>query len=65
MRNFQSIVCFAMAVGAAFLGATGRDFYGGGIGRLATRNKIPKWFGRLWFFGFSIVMLYLGFSEWR
>ena len=54
-----------MAVGAAFLGATGRDFYGGGIGRLATRNKIPKWFGRLWFFGFSIVMLYLGFSEWR
>ena len=49
-----------MAGGAAYIGATAKNFYGGGVGRLAVRNPTPRWFGRVWFFGFAAVMLYLG-----
>jgi len=65
MKYFELSVCFAMAVVGAYLGATGKKFYGGGVGRLAINNPIPTWFGRLWFFGFAVVMVYLGIRSLR
>lgn len=39
-----------------------KDFYAAGIGGVKGREKakVPKWWGRLWFFGFSTIMFYLG-----
>lgn len=60
MKNLDSIICFVMAGGAIFIGVASKGFYGGGPGRLAVNNPVPKWFGRLWFFGFAAVMVYVG-----
>ena len=65
MKHLGPILCFVMAAGAAYVGATAKNFYGGGVGRLATKNPTPTWFGRLWFFGFAAVMLYLGVKGLR
>ena len=43
-----------------FVAASGDHFYGGGPGRTATKNPVPKWFGRLWFIVFSVAAAYMG-----
>ena len=65
MKYIGPILCFIMAAGAVYMGATAKSFYGGGVGRLASKNPVPKWFGRLWFAGFAAVMTYLGFKNLR
>jgi hypothetical protein len=41
-------------------GACGRQFYGGGLGKTAIKNPVPKWFGRLWFLAFFAWAAYMG-----
>jgi hypothetical protein len=64
VKYLGSILCFAMAAIGAYLGATGHNFYGGGVGRLATKNPIPKWFGRLWFICCALALFYMGIKSW-
>jgi len=60
MKHFDSVVCFLMAGAGVYMALGPGNFYGGGVGRLAVHNPIPKWFGRAWFLGFAVVMFYLG-----
>lgn len=49
------------ALVAAVFGIFSDDFYASMIGTHGKR--VPKWFGRLWFFGFAAIMLYLSLSH--
>ncbi len=60
MKYFDSIIWLVMAGLVLVIGVFAERFYAGGPGRLASGRPIPKWFGRLWFYGFSFVALYLG-----
>lgn len=65
MKHLEAVLCFLMAGGAAYVGITAKDFYGGGVGRLASKNPTPQWFGRVWFLGFAAVMIYVGVKQLR
>jgi hypothetical protein len=41
--------------------ATGSRFYGGGVGRLAISNPIPKWLGRFVVLLVAAAFAYYGF----
>jgi hypothetical protein len=60
MKHFVSIIFLLMAACAVFFGVKGTEFRLGGLGRTPTSKPLPIWFGRLWFFGFAIILLYLG-----
>jgi hypothetical protein len=59
MRYAAPIAYFAMAAFCFYL-STGENFYGGGVGRKAVNNPVPKWFGRFWFVGCGLACAYLG-----
>jgi hypothetical protein len=58
MKWINIVLPFAMAVFAAYVGATAKVFYPGRLGGPPRDKPIPKWFGRLWFFGGSAVCFY-------
>jgi hypothetical protein len=60
MKYFGSVVWFLMAAFGMYGGATSKVFYPGTLGRKATGKPMPTWLGRLWFFGFAAVTLYMG-----
>ena len=60
MKNFLPIIFFLMAAFATYCGLVGSEFRLGGLSRTPTIKPLPAWVGRLWFFGFAIIMLYLG-----
>jgi hypothetical protein len=63
VKHFEKWIYFLMAAFGIYVGAMGRDFYPGRLGRSATGKALPRWFGRLWFFGFAVIMLYLGIKS--
>ena len=63
--HFESIICFLMAAFGIFLGVMGSEFRLGGLGRTPTSKPLPMWLGRVWAFGFAIIMLYLGIRRLR
>jgi hypothetical protein len=65
MKNLTAIICFLMAAFAIFVGIVGSKFRLGGLGRTPTSKPLPNWIGRMWFFGFSVIMLYLGIRSLR
>lgn len=65
MKNFDSIVFFLMAAFAIYIGFTAKEFYPGRLAGKPKGKPVPKWFGRLWFLGFSAIMLYEGIRAWR
>jgi len=62
MKNLGAAVCFIMAAIVAYDGAAAKTFYPGWLGgtksRPASDRPVPTRFGRLWFFGFSAILLY-------
>jgi len=60
MKNGGAIIYFLMAAFAVYFGATSESFYPGRLGRNSNGKPVPKWFGRLWFFGFAVIALYMG-----
>ena len=60
VKHFTSIVYLLLAGVAIFIGAVGNEFRLGGLGRTPTSKPLPIWLGRLYFFGFAGVMLFLG-----
>jgi hypothetical protein len=50
---------FLAAAFAIYMGVTAENFYPGRLGRKATGMPVPKWFGRLWCFVFSIIAIYM------
>jgi hypothetical protein len=65
MNHLLPIIFFLMAAFAIFFGVRGSEFRLGGLGRTPTSKPLPAWFGRMWFFGFAIIMLYLGIRGLR
>lgn len=64
MKHLDTIIYFALATGALYMGVVGKAFYTGALARKSTR-KVPTWFGRAWFIGFGLVVLYLGIAKLR
>lgn len=56
-------VCLLMAAFAIFCGVRGSEFRLGGLGRTPTSRPLPTWLGRVWFFGFALIMLFLGIRD--
>ncbi len=65
MKHLETWVYFLMAAVGIYGGIFGEEFYPGRLGRNAAGKPWPKWFGRLWFFGFAVIMLYLGIRGLR
>jgi hypothetical protein len=65
VKHFEIWIYFLLAAFGIYVGAASRDFYPGRLGRNATGKPLPRWFGRLWCFGFAVVMLYLGIRGLR
>ena len=59
MKYAMPIMYFVFAA-VGLWGATGSRFYGGGLGRKATHNPTPTWFGRAWFILFALGASYMG-----
>jgi hypothetical protein len=54
-----------MAAFAIYVGFTAENFFPGKLGRNSTGKPLPKWFGRLWFFAFAAVAVYMGIRGLR
>jgi hypothetical protein len=54
-----------MAGFAVYVGVTAENFYPGRLGRKAAGKPLPKWFGRLWFFGFATIAVFMGIRSLR
>jgi hypothetical protein len=62
MTDASAVTVDFFALVAAVFGIFSDDFYASR--RAGTHGKrVPKWFGRLWFFGFAAIMLYLSLSH--
>jgi hypothetical protein len=60
VKTLGPIILLLMAILSLYLGMAAKTFHAGGPGRNTSAKPLPKWFGRLWFFGFAAIMLYLG-----
>jgi hypothetical protein len=60
VKHLLPIIYLLMAAFAIFCGVRGTEFRMGGLGRTPTSKPLPTWFGRLWFFIFAGVMLFIG-----
>jgi hypothetical protein len=65
MKTIAPVIFFLTAIVTLYFGATGKTFRAGGPGRTASGRPLPRWFGRLWFFGFAVVLLYLAIKGLR
>jgi len=65
VKYLLPIIFFLMAAFATYGGAIGSEFRLGGLGRTPTSRPLPIWLGRIWFFGFAIVGLYMGIRSLR
>jgi hypothetical protein len=62
MTDASAVTAGFFALVAAVFGIFSDDFYASS-GAGAQGKRVPKWFGRLWFFGFAVIMLYLSLSH--
>jgi hypothetical protein len=62
MTDVSAAVMTLFGLVAAIFGAFSDDFYASMMG--PKKKKLPKWFGKLWFFGFSVIMLCVALSHW-
>ena len=62
MTDASAVTAGFFALVAAVFGIFSDDFYAS-IGAGTHGKKVPKWFGRLWFFGFAPIMLYLSLNH--
>ena len=65
MKHFETWIYFLMGAFGIYGSVAGEEFYPGRLGRNATGTPLPKWFGRLWFFSFAAIMVYLGIRGLR
>jgi hypothetical protein len=65
VKHLLPVIFFLMAAFAIYFGVMGSEFRLGGLCRTPTSNTLPNWFGRMWFFGFAIIMLYMGIRGLR
>ncbi len=59
----NGVVALAMAAISAFLGTIPGNFYAGRLGGPPRGKPIPGWFGRLWFYSFSVGCLYMSYRN--
>jgi hypothetical protein len=62
MTDASAVTAGFFALVAAVFGTFSDDFYASSRAG-AQGKKRPKWFGRLWFFGFAATMLYFSLSH--
>jgi hypothetical protein len=62
MTDASAVAAGFFALVATVFGIFSDDFYASS-GAGAQGKRVPKWFGRLWFFGFAAIMLYLSLSH--
>jgi len=65
MKTVTPIVFFIMAIVCLYWSLVAKTYRAGGPGRTATGKPLPKWFGRLWFVGFGVILLYLAIRALR
>jgi hypothetical protein len=41
----------------------GGEYYASMVGPIGKRKPLPKWFGRLWFLAFALIMFYFGITH--
>jgi hypothetical protein len=62
MTDASAVTAGFFALVAAVFGIFSGDFYASSRAG-ADGKRVPKWIGRLWFFGFAAIMLYLSLSH--
>lgn len=58
--KYAMLLMYSTFAAFGFWGATGSHFYGGGVGKKATQNPVPTWFGRLWYILFALGATFMG-----